>query len=394
MRWEFTVANRAGEPLGELRQATGRSLRFPLNRTPTFAFTVRTDNPLIEVLRRADTTLIKGYQVLDDGSRWLRYLGPVTNYQKSVPTNTVSFTSAGVGWRLQRRYFGFSAAGMSHGSPTNPIDRGELAWFLIASCNVGGTLALSGANDTGVRLGTVIPSSKTWIGPWAYKNLAEAITELSAPLDGFDWEIEPTEPTADREGLMVGRFNAAPMLGTMNPNAVWEYGDGLRNVASWTETVDANALCNLGISVPSVGDAGGALAQIAVSDTVSIAERGLHEALITSDLPVQNLRQKLVEEHVRIRSTPRRTITFEPIAEDDPPAGEPRRVPRLFDDYRLGDIMPFRATEAMPVIGDDGSVVGHTPVKTLDGLFRAFVVQLDIDDAGGAKPSLTLVEEA
>lgn len=396
MRFSFVVSNRAGTPLGELREATGRRLRFPLNRIPTFTFTVGAENPMSRVLLDTDKTLIKGYEHLADGRRRLRFLGPVVTADKSRTDQggTITFSAAGAAWRWGHRLFGKRPEGMTLGTALAPLDRGEMAWSLIDACNVGnGSTIFADVNDTGIRRGTIVPSSAAYIGPWSYKVLGEAITELGAPLDGYDWEVEPVEPTPDGVGLQIGRFNAAPAIGSMRLDVGWEFGDGKRNVASWTDKRDSGGLCNWGVNLPSATDDPTQI-PVTSSDAPSIADRGLHEAVIAGDLVVSELRSKLVQEHVRVRRLPRRTIEFAPIAEDAPAGGESRRVPRLFDDFIVGDIMPFRATEQFPVVDpDSGVVVGHESVKTVDALFRCFVADVAIDEGGNSTPSLTLVEE-
>jgi hypothetical protein len=71
-----------GNQLGELRNATARSLRFPLNRTPTFNFTIKADNPFASLLVDLDKVLVKAY---DDstGSKVLRFYGPCVGRDKT-----------------------------------------------------------------------------------------------------------------------------------------------------------------------------------------------------------------------------------------------------------------------------------------------------------------------
>jgi len=409
MTWTFVVCDRAGNPLGELRQATGRQLRFPLNRIPSFGFTIDVDHPRAGDLTLGDKTLVKAY---DDstGTRVLRFLGPVVAVEKSRNSagGSIAVTAAGVAWRLAHRLIGKNTAGATFG--TNPnindgtwLDRGEIAARIVEALNSAeNTNIYTDAGDTGIRRGTITASVQANAGPWRYKPADEAISELSAALDGFDWEVAPVEPTADTvallggenyAGLRLGDLNCAPAIGGSKPDVVWEFGAGRRNVESWRDLYDSSALCNLGVNLPPGYPDNAIQSPIVVRDDPSINDRGLHEAVIPGDLLVDELRTKLTQEHVRIRKTPRRIIEFTPTAEDGDVDGLPRRVPRLWDDYIIGDVMPFHATELFRVYDSAGNITGTREVKTVDALFRAFSVTLAIDDNDVARPTLTFVAE-
>jgi hypothetical protein len=136
-------------------------------------------------------------------------------------------------------------------------------------------------------------------------------------------------------------------------------------------------LLNAGYSLPA-GFPDTAQGQVQPdSDTTSIALWGRHEAVVLSDLTVDDLRRKLVQEHVRVRAQPRQVITFTPVREDTE-GGTP--VPKFKQDYDLGDIVIFRAANA------------ETGTVRLDGAFRVYGVDLQIDDQGAEQPTLSLVE--
>lgn len=388
----------AGVPLGELRQASGRRLRFPLNRVPTVSFTVETDNPRAADCMAQDLTLLKAY---DDasGAKVLRFLGPIVSAEKvrSASGGSIACTAAGVAWRLGHRLIGKSAAGATFGTtPLALVDRGEIAGRIIDALNAGEAInVFADKGDTGIRRGAIAATTSDYVGPWRYRPADESISDMSAVLDGFDWEVSPVEPTADALGVQLGALNIAGAIGGLKKDVLWEFGTGRKNVDTWRDVGDSGPLCNRGVNLPPGYPDNATQQPIELSDAPSIAQRLLHEAVIPGDLIVDPLRSKLVQDHVRIRKIPRRVITFEPIAEDQPPAGQPRRVPRYGVDFVAGDIMPFRAVELVQLIDTvTGAVLAYQETKTVDAFFRAYAVELEIGDDEVAKPTLTFVQEA
>lgn len=401
MTWTFVLTDRFGAPIGELRQAADRRLRFPLNRLPTFAFTIDAGHALAAAVRSTDKTIVKGYQQSPGAAPVLRFQGPIISAEKvrSSQAGTIAATAAGVGWRLSHRLIGCRPEGATFATALAPRDRGDMVRAILTALNNGSqpdtafAVAPSRADDTGIRVGAITASSSTNAGPWPYKVAADAIAELSASLDGFDWEIEPCEPFFDGGPIpVIGRLNVRAAIGAAKPDAVWEFGAGRNNVESWRDLADASTLCNSAISLP--GGSASSTVAIVATDAGSIATRGLHEAVVGSDLSADLLRQQLVQEHVRVRAAPRRVISFQPTTEDAPADAIVRRVPRLFDDFIVGDIMPFRATETYNVVDPgSGATIGVREVKEIDALFRAFAVDLTLDAAGVATSTVTLVQE-
>ena len=395
MGWQFVVTDRQGNALGELQNASGRSLRFALNRLKTFAFTVTVDNPMSQHLVQGDQTLVKAYED-STGSRTLRLNGPVVTFEKarSAQAGTLAVTVADAGWRLGHRLIGKHPAGATFGTPVALIDRGEIAGQILDAVNNGNTTtAHADSGDTGVRRGTITASSQTFAGPWRYKPANEAISELSAPLDGYDWEIAPTEPTPDAIGLQIGALNIAAAFGSVKPDAVWEFGTGRHNVAEFRDVGDSGSLANRAHNLPPGFPDNATQQVVTASDQPSIDARGLHETVVAGDLQVDALRQNLVDEHVRIRRFPRRVITFTPISENPDASPGERRVPRLWSDYGIGDVVPFRAVERFEVRAADGAITDYQQVKTVDALFRVYAVEVQLDNNGVVTPTLTLVEE-
>lgn len=387
MTWTAVLADLDGEAYGELRDASSRRWKRVLNRPRTVSWTARADNPLIVPILSLDTTLAKFYED-GSGTNTLRFVGPIVSYEKQrdAQGGTVAVVAQDAFWRLGHRLIGKSAAGFTQGDVLRQVDKGQIASGVLAAANASG--------DTGIRMGTIETSSNGYAGPWRYKQADQAIAELSATMGGFDWDVAPVEPVADLAGVQIGALNVYTEIGSVKPDVIFEFGTGRHNVSSWRDVGDATALANSIFNLPPGFPEDTTQGVIAQQDSASIDSRGLHEALVSADLIVDVLRQALVSEHLQIRRVPRRVITFQPIAED-PSGADPatQRLPRLFTDYDVGDIVQFRCVERIRTVDATGAVTGYAIVTTVDAAFRIFGAEVEIDDAGQATPSLVLVQE-
>lgn len=336
-------------------------MSWPLDRLATGKFKVRLDHPLAEPLLEGDC-LVKAYQQTDgDSTPQLRMVAEVVTAEESAEdlnqSIAVTFAEAGF-WRLVKRLVGKSAGGVTYGTALAPVDRGNIASFIIAAVNA--------EKDTGVRIGTVTPSANGFVGPWYFKPVSEGILELSSTLDGFDFRFDPVEPVLDGSGLAVARFTASPALGEVRPEAIFEFGTGKSNIKSYKRQVTKEGLLTKGYHLPS-GFPESTEPVVSSHDLPATAARGLMEGLVTSELTTAQLRSLLVQEHVQIRKQPRQIITF------DPTIGGMV----LNRDLVPGDVITARAK-----IG--GSV-------RFNGFFRVYEAEVSLDDNGAASYSLSLV---
>jgi len=194
--------------------------------------------------------------------------------------------------------------------------------------------------------------------------------------------------------VQIGALDVAPAFGTTRTDVVWAFGTAPHNVAEWHDVGDSSSLANFAISLPPGFPDNATAAPIASSDASAIADRGLYETVVAADLQTDSLRTTLVQEHVRVRKVPKRVIAFTPIAESASAPVEERRVPRLFSDYIVGDVVTFRAIERVSVTDTSGTVIASQEVPTVDLLMRVFVAQIDLDEAGVATTSLALQVDA
>jgi hypothetical protein len=398
MTWSFVLTDRVGNQLGELRNASARSLRFPLNRTPTLTFTIKAENPFAGLLVDLDKVLVKAY---DDstGSKVLRFYGPCVGRDKTrnAQEGTIPISAAGVQWRLDRRLIGQNIAGASFGTTSLSLrDRGDIMGATIDALNAGdNTNVFTVAGDTGIRRGTITASSSTYVTDQRYVPAGTFLAGLSATLDGPDYVFRPVEPTADAAGVQIAALDVAPAIGTTQPNVAFKFGGPDGNVAEWKDTGDATGLCNRGVNIPSGWPDTATQQPIVWPATIDTGDRGvLYEAVVPGELQSDDLRLKLVQENVRVRKVPKRIIAFTPVAEDSSAPIETRRVPRPFADYNVGDVVHFRAIERFPVTDTGGTVIGYTETPTVDLLVRVFAIQIDLDDAGVAQTAVALQDDS
>lgn len=392
MSWTFLARNRAGSAIGELRNVHDRNIRFPWLKTPTMTGRIDAGHPLAQRITDGDLTIISGYDLSVQAAPMFQ--GPVIGAQKvrNASGGQITFTAAGAGWYLDHRDIGRSNAGATFGtSSLSMLDRGELIGRTIDALNAGeNTNIFTLAGNTTIRRGTITPSSSTYVSDARYKVASEFISDLSATLDGPDIQVRFVEPFTDATGLVLGLMDVAPALGQVQPNTVFAFGTAPYSVVEWSDVIDCNTLANHATNLPS-GFPDNATAQpVTWLDQPSIDQRGLYETVVAADLVTDDLRLKLVQEHVRVRKTPRRIISVTPAAEDSTAPLEQRRVPRYGIDYKGGDIVTFRAVERFDVTDQYGTVIGQNEVATADLLVRAFAVELAIDDNGVATATPTL----
>jgi hypothetical protein len=189
-------------------------------------------------------------------------------------------------------------------------DQGDIAWTLIDEAN---------ADDpTGIVEGTIEPSVFR-TRSYEHKAVGEAIVELSQVEGGFDFEVEPLDPTVNAGAL--GAFNVYRKQGVDRPEVVFGYGPGtLGNCLSArrTTTLPVNRVRVLGVNgVPPVE----------VSHPGSIAVYG-ERMLIVNASDVSESATLVAKANAALRPFPVQVVGFTP---------DPALAPQPWDDYWLGD---------------------------------------------------------
>lgn len=357
--WNKVLTTLDGTSLGEIRNASNRKVSIPLNRMVGGSFTVRLDHRRADEILSGDA-LVKAYE-----NKTLRAVGEIITAEEVADENggSIAVTYGDAMFRLLHRLIGKSATGYTQGTAGSPVDRGAIMAAMIS--------AVQSEGDTGIRIGSLGASSSTYVGPWYYQKIAERIAELAAALDGPDFEFVPMEPTKDASGVGLWTFNTYAAKGGDAPNAIFEFGTGKKNVKSYSRPISKEGLMNVGYQLPPGFPDNGSQSVITNSDPASIATRGRYEDVVSSDLVVDVLRTKLLQAHLAVRNKPRQVITFVPHANNAPIYGT---------DYSVGDTVRFRA------VRDDE--------VRIDGRFRVYGIDFDIDDNGNASTSLQIVPDS
>jgi hypothetical protein len=366
--FEYIIGTLGGVPVSEVPRATSKRTTVPVCNMGTSSLTVPGGTEDADFLLEGDA-LLRVYEVDDfdpSAPRNLLAHHRLVTAEEVGDENgvTVAATFADPLWVLLRRLAGKSAAGYVNGTALATVDRGAIIADLVNTTNA--------ESLSGVAMGTVTPSSSTYIAPgqWFYKPITEAIAELSAVLDGPDFRVRPVEYSGGTYGVL----DVTPSLATMRPDAVFEYGAGLLNVRNFRRAVTLEGTLNRPINLPSGFPDNAVGTVLQRDDAASQARRGLLEGLVSSDLTVDALRGLLLDAHLSARKGPRQTFTFEPVSDLG------GRVPKVGRDFNVGDVLPFRVT-----ITRDGE-----EVKRANLLVRVYSYDVTVDTAGVGTFSLTV----
>jgi hypothetical protein len=382
MTWtNVLLSDSTGANVGEIANPYSRAFSWAVKRNTTHTFAMRLDDPVSDLVLTGEP-LIKAYN--DEWGDDPAFVGEITDIEEVVGSSgkLINITASDpVGARMPARFIGTGVE--NTGSGSKGIGAGHTDAVYDVSTFLADELeALNAVEDSGIRVGTVEATVSTFIGPYYYKPYTETLAELSAMLDGPVWTCDPVEPTFDETGLQIATLNLYRLLGTPQPNAVFAYSDDQDdrgNVKAYKRTITKASLCNAGYSLPpGFPDAPAGFVQV-WGDGPSIGKWGRREAVIPSDLASEELRLRLVQEHVAVRAQPREIITIDGFLPEDAGLrpGEPRPyTPRLKLDYDVGDVIPFRASV-------DGQV-------RVNGLFRIYGANLTIDNNGLETPTLVL----
>lgn len=375
--WQFILTDLNGDltpqgayTFGELTNAKNRKVTLPLNRVEILSLTIPARHPLAPTAINKDC-LVKAYRTGADGVKRLVFFGPIISTELSADSSgqTVNITAAGAFWRLTKRLLGIRAdnglpdkAGVSFGVGT-PVDLGSVAESLLSVANGGQYTGISmGTRQATTALGTA--------GPWHMKPIGEAIAELSVGVNSYDFVVTPVDNGPMVAGWrQIGSLNIYSYRGVNRPDAVFEYGTGNANVISFKQATTRDGLMTRGFILapgwPESTIQDGRKAE----DASLIGSRGLYEAVVPDGgVTWDNLRQIIVDEHLRVRKNPREVITFVPAMNARPEWGT---------DWDVGDHVRARAAVS-------GTMV-------FDSLFRIWGVTFNVDENGNERAELELV---
>ena len=383
MTWQFILTDLLGNVHGEVSEATSRKVVLPHLRVPSASFTISIEDDLAPTVLDTDC-LLRAYRIDPlTGQRDLAFHGPVVSVEEAVEdtSKSVAVTCAGPFWRLAKRLIPSSKlqSGVQYGDDATLIDLGTIAQTILTDVN--------SSQFTGIVAGTHVASTSGWAGRWYLKNAAEAIAELGAGLNSFEYRVRPTEATAyanPQNWPRIGLLDVEPILGVERPDVIFEYGTTKPNIATYKrqvnrETMLTNALISVSGWPDSVekydSDPGTGITLtdkyhlIETGDATAINARGLFEEVV-DDAGVldDGLRTGIADFHVQIRKNPRQVLTFKPVT---------NARPAPFVDYGVGDIVRGRAMMA-------GTL-------RFDALFRIWGITFDVDGNGNESVELEMV---
>jgi hypothetical protein len=299
MSWKIILANtKTLESLAQLDQARDVSLTLTLNSPGNASFSM----PIIDekaLLISPIETCVMFYR--DDQLIWS---GPIWTTDESLPEARINVTAVGWFELLNHRLL---SADVSY---TN-IDAGTIASNLLADAN--------GQYQTLITIGTIESSQPRTRAYKKYQNIGQEIKALSEVESGFDYLVTPDTRTlniyAERKTIT---------------DVVFEYQS---NLSSLERTFDGSTVTN------RIWALGNGLTGTA-TDFASLNEYGLfEESTSLSEISDSQIIGAFCNAEIAIKKTPREIINLLPF-----PWTEGNNVPRIFDDYQIGDVVYVTAS--------------------------------------------------
>lgn len=358
--WRFILTDLSGGVLGEVTNAHNRTVNLPLNQVPTAGFTIPNNHYLAPYLLNYQWDgLLKCYR-----DNVLRFCGPIVGSNEAfddVGNQSVAVNAAGALWRLSYRLLGTTPTGWALGTTGTTYDLAYIAQQMLAAGNVAGY--------TGISSGTQGTTTQGSAGTFWFQDVLTSLANLSTGYNSFDFEVAPTEPTnVGQAWPQIGLLNTVPLLGSVKPNAIFEYGTTKANIANYTRQIDRSQIATKGyMEQPAVADYSGVLTY---TDTASETVRGRFEALIDNGgVQYDTLRNALLQENITVRKVARQVVNFVPVM---------NAVPSPLDDYIVGDQVRARI-----------NVYG---VNIMDAIMRVWGINFTIDDQNNESVALQLIQ--
>lgn len=380
------IIDYAGVVQGEVLNAFDRKTTIPLNGARMTTLKLNLDHPFAPNVLALDSILRVKRGGINVGTL------PLMSAEETVAADggTVQVIAADplvdvLPFRLIGKGVDAKGKGVGYtqGTPLAPVDTGTIAKGIVDVTN-----AADGFTGVATNAAWITASTSKAVGPWYFKPISEALLEMSAPLDGYDFELKPVDPVDVGLGFpKLCELWIYAAKGTTRNDVIFEYGTGKANIESYSRPRTKADMINRAYALPNgfpdsaaqiqaptpgTDPPTGDLYQTVIANTFNaateIARWKLREAVVNGDLGVDLFRQKLADEHVRIRRAPREQITFVVAANSEYQYGV---------DYVEGDLIEARA-----------KVNGEV---RFDAFFRIYQVELTDDDAGNERVTLTVV---
>lgn len=371
--WSYLLTSKTMDNLGEFTNVHSSKVDINLNKVRTASLGIRLDNPLASVIAEtvaAEPLYIKGYR-----NGILLFTGQVQSMQESYTEDQkalMQLNAAGQEFLFAQRTVGRTYEGVKYAAGTQLAIRFKgLLEALQAEAN----------GKMRIAYGEISSTNTGAFEATYFKKASEILAEMYNQLAGFDWTVYPQEP--DGEGN-IGLLEIEDVIGTEQPNALFEWGAGRSNVATFTRTVDMSTMMNLGWNIagsgpeatgaPTLSNANFEAALKATAEGLQ-AVWGLREDMVSASILNETMRKVLLEESVNVRMRPRQTVVMQPIVQLE---GEEAatKVPVFGQDYNIGDFVPLR-------IAYEGS-------NHFNAMVRAWGVSFTNDENGKETQTLTL----
>lgn len=336
--WQVLLANSSDLTIvDELARARDKQLTLTLNRPGSFSFSYNgLDRAASSIAPLSKCVILRR----DGITRWS---GPIWALDENLPGDEMKIQC--VGWQaiLDHRLI----------DPDDiPIefvgaDAGTIAFGLLEAANQQGTTWISAAAGQ-----TSQPRTRSYK---AYQNIGQEIQALSNIESGFDIEITP-------DTRLMNLYY--PRLGTDRSATVhFSYKVGTNhNLASVGRQISTDKMVN---RLHMIGDTGSIQQDNATSQSLyPLMEEQITLTGVKGD-SANTLLTAYAQAEFLVRSQPFTVYSIVPMPWDP---NNIKRVPRLFEDYVVGDIVKFSAKQGRFAVSGQN--------------VRIFSVSISIDDLG------------
>lgn len=382
-RWKYIITDLAGNApsgTGLLANSSNKTFSYNLNATRTATVTVGVDNPVADYCMSNDA-LMKVYRQNRRREWQLFTVGDVTTSEEDGDGNNEIVTlSCTDGFFRMRRALGVTNDSLGRGIPflyglgidqltPEPVEIGAALLITLDFLN--------NVNYTGVAQGTTTGVTTTSYGPVYAMYFADVIQQSCAILGGPDFAFVPCEPTTNAFGVQISTLNFYSHLGAIDPHtdAVFEYGIGVKNMATYKRVRSkvnvANNVLSLPQGYPTVIASGDHLIQ--EFDPPSIAAITELDYILENDnLTTIPMRTLLTQNALAILKQQQEQITFTPSVDCPIEFGT---------DYGMGDIVQARAYSV------------KTGKIRFNGTARVYGINYAVDENDAETASLTLIPQ-
>jgi hypothetical protein len=220
--WTFEVLDYAGVAKGEILNAHERVVAHSLNGPSTASFRIALDHPFANELIEGDR-LIRAKR------------NGVTNFFDRLSARMIGKSIAADG----------KGVGYAQGTALLPVVRGQIAKSIIDVTN-----AADGFTGVQTDNAWITDTGTSFVGPWYYKPITEAVVEMAATLDGYDFEVRMVDPVAIGAGLKLAEFRTYNARGQARPTTIFEYGTGKANMRGYKRPRTRDGQINRAYSLP------------------------------------------------------------------------------------------------------------------------------------------------